>query len=274
MSVQNFLKIAIEIAENVLMNKKTDPNTKHYFQITTASDLSQILHQKIDNKKEILLQLWEKGQEEKDSETYEIYGFDFVTKVLKLKPIGKFLSTITGSVKTGKQILLKIPIDDKTNYFTGGLLQFHKENLSYSVQIQQDIFISQQRSNFRLNANNVIQIQFKMNNIVYDALDLSIGGTSFKISTINDEQLKKNEIFKECILRFDRKNYLIPEAKISSISPIIDEDGKKTDFIKIGIAFLNLNQKIAEELNVKISVEARGEEMKLKFDAIFAKPIS
>jgi hypothetical protein len=253
------------------MNKKTDPNTKHYFQITNEKELALAIQENLVAKAELKLTLWEKGEEEKDAENYTISGFDAQKKILNISSTGKLLATITGSSKTGKMILLKIPINNKTNFFTGGLLQYHKETLSYSVHIEQDIFISQQRSNFRLNANNVIQIQFKLNSIVYDAIDISVGGTSFKVKKANLEKFAKGQIFEDCTLRFDRKNYHIPKVLISSLLPILDDSGKPTDDIKIGIAFKDLNSNMADELNVKIQVEARGDEMKKKFDAIFAK---
>jgi len=253
------------------MNKKIDPNTKHYFQTTSEKELAEALSKKFEGKQSFPITLWEKGEEEKDAEIYNLFEFDQKNKTLFLNAIGKLLSTLTGSVKAGKSILIKIPIDPKTNFFTGGILVYQREKLSYSIQIQQEIFVSQQRSNFRLNANSVIQIQFKANNIVYDALDISIGGTSFTIENSNPDNLAKGQMFEECILRFDRKNYLIPKAQITSIMPILDENGKATNKSKVGIAFKDLNQNIADELHVKISVEARGDEMKKKFDAIFTK---
>jgi hypothetical protein len=253
------------------MNKKVDPNTKHYFQITSEKYLSQVLREKLEKKNEILATVWEKGQDEKEAEIYTVRSFISDTKNLSLKPTGQLLKTLTGSQKTGKQVLVKIPIDSKTNYFSGGILLFEREHLSYSIQLLQEIFVSQQRSNFRLNANNVIQIQFKMNNKVYDALDISIGGTSIKINKTNSEQLSKDNIFEDCILRFDRTNYHIPKARVSSIMPILDDNGQETDHLKIGLAFLELSESISDELNVKITVEARGDEMKKKFDIIFAK---
>jgi hypothetical protein len=254
------------------MNKKVDPNTKHYFQIASEMELAEALHSKFNGKKDLQITVWEKGEEEKDAEIYHLIEFDSSKKILTINPTGKLITNILGSSKTGKIILLKIPIDSKTNYFTGGILSFNRENLSYSVQIQQDIFISQQRSNFRITANNVIQIQFKIDNIVYDALDLSIGGTSFQIAVANEHGFTKGQIFEDCTLRFDRKNYHIPKARISSLMPILDDAGKATFQLKVGIAFLDLHQKISEELNIKIGIEARGDEMTKKFEAIFAKP--
>lgn len=253
------------------MNKKTDPNTKHYFQIISHNDLAETLSVKLAPQKEIAITLWAKGEEEKDAEIYNLHNYDMKNKILHLHPTGKLVTNISGSIKTEKQILVKIPIDAKTNYFTGGILHFHLKDLSYSLEIQQEIFISQQRSNFRLNASNVIQIQFKINNNIYDAIDISTGGTSFIVDKFNEENFAKGQVYDECALRFDRKNYYIPKALISSIMPILDGNGEVTTRIKVGISFQNLNQKVVDELNVKIAVEARGEEMKKKFDAIFAK---
>lgn len=256
------------------MNKKVDPNTKHYFQVTSEKELAEVLSNKLLKHVEVEITVWEKGEDEKNAEIYLLKNFSAQTKTFNISPTGKLITTITGSVKTGKHILLKIPVDDKTNYFTGGILNFHKENLSYSIQINNEIFLSQQRSNFRLNASNVIQIQFKINQIVFHALDLSIGGTSFEIADTDLDQFTKGQIFEECALRFDRKNYHIPKAQVASLMPVLDENGKKTNKFKVGIAFIDLHHKVKDELHVKISVEARGDEMKKKFDAIFAKPNS
>jgi hypothetical protein len=253
------------------MNKKVDPNTKHYFQITSAQELSEVLIEKFHNKKDLKITLWEKGEDEKNAELYNFIEFDSQNKKIKINPTGHLLTNITGSLKTGKQILVKIPIDEKTNFFTGGLLLFQRETLSYSLQIQQDIFISQQRSNFRLNANIVIQIQFKIENNVYDAHDISVGGTSFKIPKADIGLYEKGKIFENCTIRFDRKNYHIPKALISNLMPIFDEAGIETANIKVGISFQDLSQGTRDELNIKISIEARGDEMKKKFDDIFAK---
>ena len=256
------------------MNKKVDPNTKHYFQQSTDKELGEVLIEKFNSKTDVNITLWEKGEDENNAENYVFLSYDPQLKLIKMNPTGALLTTITGSLKTGKSILLKIPVDTKTNYFTSGILNFHRENLSYSIKLQNDIFISQQRGNFRLNANHVIQIQFKINFVVYEALDLSIGGTSFAISEEESHKFEKNAEFIDCALRFDRKNYYIPKAKIASLQPILDDQGKKTSQIKVGIAFLDLHHRVKDELHIKIAIEARGDEMKKKFDAIFAQPNS
>ena len=52
---------------------------------------------------------------------------------------------------------------------------------------------------------------------------------------------------------------------------MLDADGKPDGRLKVGISFKDLSKKTEEELYIKISTEARGEEMKKKFDDILAK---
>ena len=52
---------------------------------------------------------------------------------------------------------------------------------------------------------------------------------------------------------------------------MIDDAGNPTGKIKVGISFKDLARKTEDELYIKISTEARGEEMKKKFDTVLAK---
>lgn len=253
------------------MTDKNDPNKKHYFDPATLEDFTEslLMHCNMENAQAVTV--WEKGEDEDKAEHYIATEYFPNPKIIKLKPTGKLITKITGSLKAGKQVLIKIPIEDKINYFTGGRLKFHPEDLTYSLEIQQDIFKSQQRGNFRLNASSVIPIQFKIDEQVFDALDISIGGTSFMIEGHDKPRFTKGILFKDCTLRFDRKNYYIPLVQIAALIPDRDESGKVTGKFKVGISFKDLPRKTEEELYIKISTEARGDEMKKKFDTILAK---
>ena len=183
------------------------------------------------------------------------------------------IKKITGSTKAEKLVLVKIPIEDKINYFTGGRLKFHPEDLTYSIHILQEIYKSQARSSFRLNASAVIPIQFKIDDQVFEALDISINGTSFVIDPSDSARFAKDKLFQDCTLRFDRKNYHVPLSKVAALLPHTDEAGNKTGKLKIGISFKDLPRKTEDELYIKISTEARGEEMKKKFDSILIKKL-
>ena len=255
------------------MSEKKDPNKKHYFQVASHDEFaeSMLMHCTLENSPP--LTVWEKGEDEDLAEIYEAVEYYANPRIIKLRPTGKLMTKITGSTKAGKQVLVKIPVEDKINYFTGGRLKFHPEDLTYTIEIQQEIYKSQARGNYRLNSSDVIPIQFKIDEQVFDALDISISGTSFVIEAQECERFSKGKLFTECTLRFDRKNYHVPIAQIAAQIPLADEQGKPNGRFKIGIAFKDLPRKIEDELYIKISTEARGEEMKKKFDTILSKKV-
>jgi hypothetical protein len=253
------------------MTEKKDPNKKHYFQPVTPEDFAESMQMQCSLENAEALTIWEKGENEDQAELYIAVEYFPHPKIIKMKPTGKLVTKITGSQKAGKQVLIKVPIEDKINYFTGGRFKFHPEDLTYSLEIQQDIFKSQQRGNYRLNASAVIPIQFKIDEQVFEALDISTGGTSFIIEEADKARFTKGLLFKECTLRFDRKNYYIPLAQVAVLIPMMDAEGKVNGKVKVGISFKDLARKTEDELYIKISTEARGEEMKKKFDTILAK---
>jgi hypothetical protein len=253
------------------MNEKKDPNKKHYFQVVTNEEFTESILMHCNSEESQHLTIWEKGESEDLAELYEAIDYFPHPKILKLRATGKLLTKITGSTKTGKQVLIKIPIEDKINYFTGGRLKFDSSDLSYTLEIQQEIYKSQARGNFRLQASDVIPIQFKIDDQVFDALDISVGGTSFLIDPSETERFPKGKLFQECALRFDMKNYHIPMAQIAGHFPSNNPDGTPTGKLKVGISFKGLTRKVEDELYIKVSTSARGEEMKKKFDEILAK---
>lgn len=253
------------------MTEKKDPNKRHYFQVAPHAEFTETMNMQCTLDDSPALTIWEKGEDEEAAEVYQAVEYFPNPKILKLKPTGKLMTKITGSSKAGKQVLIKIPIEDKINYFTGGRLKFHPEDLTYSLEIQQEIYKSQARGNFRLAASDVIPIQFKIDEQVFEALDISISGTSFVIDASEAARFTKGKLFMDCTLRFDRKNYHVPMAQIAVHIPLPDESGKPSGRLKVGIAFKDLPRKTEDELYIKISTEARGEEMKKKFDTILSK---
>jgi c-di-GMP-binding flagellar brake protein YcgR len=253
------------------MSEKKDPNKKHYFQVVPDEEFAESMLMHCNQEEAQHLTIWEKGEAEEEAELYEAVEYYPNPKIIKLKPTGKLMTKITGSVKAGKQVLIKVPIEDKINYFTGGRLKFHSEDLTYSLEIQQEIYKSQQRGNFRLQASDVIHIQFKIDEQVFDALDISVGGTSFLVPSAELERFSKGKLFQDCTLRFDRKNYYIPMAQIAGHFPPGPNSDPALNLMKVGISFKGLSRKVEDELYIKVSTSARGEEMKKKFDEILAK---
>lgn len=265
------IKVLELSSDYLIMTAKKDPNKKHYFELASKEDFTHTMNRHCSQEHSPPITIWEKGEPEDDAEIYEANEYNPETQTIKLTPTGKLLTKITGSTKAGKQVLVKVPIEDKINYFTGGKLQFHPDELSYTLEIQQEIYKSQARVNYRLNSSEVIPIKFKIDNQVFDALDISISGTSFEIEAHDAERFNKGKIFKDCTLNFDRKNYYIPFAHIAVLIPLTDENSKPNGNFKVGVSFKDLHRKTEEELYIKISTEARGEEMKKKFDIILSK---
>lgn len=253
------------------MSDKNDPNKKHYFQVASHIEFIESMKTHCSIEDSPTLTIWQKGETDEEAEIYGAVSYSPEQKIIKLRPMGTLIQKITGSTKAGKNVLIKIPIEDKINYFTGGKLKFHPDELMYSLEILEDIYKSQARAHFRLNASDAIPVQFKIDEQVFDAVDISVSGTSFNIDPKDKDRFAKGMVFQTCTLRFDRKNYHIPSALIAAQLPAYDESGKTTGMLKIGVAFKDLPAKIEDELYIKISTEARGEEMKKKFDIILSK---
>ena len=253
------------------MTDKKDPNKRHYFQVAAEAEFTESMNMHCELETSPPLTIWEKGDSEDQAELYEAVEYFPNPRIIKLKPTGKLVTKITGSTKAGKQVLVKVPIEEKINYFSAGRLKFHPDDLTYSLELNDVIYKSQARGNYRLAASEVIPIQFKIDDQVFDALDISVGGTSFVIEPMDLERFAKGKLFSECTLRFDRKNYYIPLAQIAAHIPMKDDKGADTGKMKVGIAFKDVPRKTEDELYIKISTEARGEEMKKKFDTILAK---
>lgn len=253
------------------MSDKNDPNKKHYFYVADLKEFNERMQIHCSVETSPSLTIWEKGDNDEVAEIYGAIEYSADKKIIKLRPTGRLMTKITGSTKAGKQVLVKIPIEEKINYFSGGTLVFHPDDLTYSLEINQEIYKSQARRNFRLTASDVIPVQFKIDDQVFEALDISISGTSFLIEKSDCERFAKNKLFHSCTLRFDRKNYHIPIAHIATLFSVVHPENKSIHQYKVGIAFKELPKKTEDELYIKISTEARGEEMKKKFDHILSK---
>jgi hypothetical protein len=239
-----------------------DPNKKYYFEQVQFDELSRIL--KGSTKIEMKMAVWSKGEEPEQAEEFELTGFEPANKKMTLAFEGGFLSKLSGSKHANCDVLVKIP-DGKIHYFTGGFLHYDKIEKVYQLEIKEDVYCSKQRSNYRLMANTFNTIQFKINETVYDGLDVSAGGTSIMISDEQREIFAKDKIFTGCTLRFNRVNFDIPKARIAGAWEQKDKNGNILPEIKIGIAFESLTSGTEEALFKHINSEARMEEVRKRF---------
>lgn len=239
-----------------------DPNKKFYFEQVQFDELSRILAG--STKVEMKMAVWSKGEEPEQAEEFELTAFEPSSRKMTLEFDGGFLSKLTGSTHANREVLVKIP-DGKIHYFTGGFLHYDKIEKTYQLEIKEDVYCSKQRSNYRLMANHFNTIQFKINETVFNGLDVSAGGTSIMISVDQKDIFAKDKIFTGCTLRFNRVNFDIPKARIAGAWEQKDKNGDLLPEIKIGIAFEGLSSGTEEALFKHINSEARMEEVRKRF---------
>ncbi|OUR96963.1 hypothetical protein A9Q84_11545 [Halobacteriovorax marinus] len=238
--------------------KKKDANKKHYFSIVETDKVHSVLT--CCAKDGLTAYLWDQGHKESELEEYEIAGFENSKKLI-LKSKGGFLSKLSKSKLTDKQIYIKFNYD-KFQYFTYGVLNYNKEEKSYFINIIREVYSSQQRTNYRLNANNFVKIQFKLEDEVYDAHDISAGGTSFSLPEAEKDKYPEGQIFKSCMLRLNKDKFEIPEVKVAKIWPDKDAGGNLNGIFKVGIAFIDVPKRVEEDLFISINGAARAEEVR------------
>jgi len=250
----------IILIEGLFMN---DANKKYYFTQIDQDEAKSFLAKAVKDKQ--VAAIWQKGQDKDSVEEFEILSFEPAQMKLELNFKANLLAKIAGSKNRDAEVLVKITFGS-LYIFTNSTLIFNKEKDNYSVLINRDIFKSQQRSNYRLMANRFIKIQFKVDNEVFDALDISAGGTSFIVPAQMKERFAKELTFQGCVLRLAGVNYTIPEVKIAGTwdSEYKDASGNIMEGIKIGISFIDLPKKIEEDLFLSINTEARGVELRKK----------
>ncbi len=234
-----------------------DANKKYYFAVIKADERDYVLQNIAAEGPEIWV--WQKGMSEKKVETYEIINFDPKSNELNLKSKASLLSKLTKSSLVDKHIFLKMKFD-KYQYFTTSTLTFDAEENLYKVNISDDLYISQQRSDYRLQANRYNVMKLRIDGDLFDCLDLSSGGTSFQVPQEDKDRFAKDKVFEKCRLQFDNQAFDIPKAKIAAQFPKDGEDG--TPMIGLGIQFMDLSEKTDEELCRMVHTEARAEEVR------------
>lgn len=246
------------------MTNQKDPNKKHYFDLVSKDE--QVKSFSSLSKSEVEITVWCKGEEEDQAEDFEFISYKPDSGVFTLDYKGGFLSKLAGSSHANKEVLIKIPCG-KVHYFTNTFLHFDKITKEYTFKVESDVYISRQRTNYRLMANTFNQIQFKIDEEVFDALDISAGGTSFIVSDVHRERFEKGKVFDNCILRFNKMNFNIKKARIAGTWDQMSPENNPLHEIKLGIAFEDLPADVEEELFKHINSEARLEEVRKKIAA-------
>lgn len=241
-----------------------DANRKHYFSLVDDEDVVGICEFLAKEKKTLLL--WLKGDSEKDLEEFEIQSFDPKSRKMTLKSKAGLLKLLTGSRMVGKEVFIKMSTS-RFHVFSTSELTFDEDSKIYTMHIDRDVYKGQQRTNYRLMASSYIKIQFKIDETSYHALDISAGGTSFKVNKELTDLFVKDEIKENCIIALNGRKFTIPKARIAGQWEYEDPNEPETPMMKVGIAFVDFGKNAEEELFKHINSEARGEEIRKKMEA-------
>ncbi len=246
-----------------MSNKSSkDPNKKHYFGTVEEEEIEKVFPQFAQQTMEI--HLWKKGQSEDDIEVFEVFDYQSSPKKLFVRKKGSLLIKLIPTTLLDQSIFLKIPFE-KVNYLSTGILLKDSQTKEYVINLCNEIFRGQQRSNYRLETGPHITVQFKMDDSVFEGLDISASGISVKVPISDRERFKKGRLLEGCILRFNKKNYIIPKAMIAAVWEQKDKDGTVLPELRLGIHFIDVDKEVEETLVQHVNSEARGEEIRKKF---------
>ncbi len=243
-----------------MMHNSKNANQKHYFLTIDEEEVLTILEKSAIEK--ILITIWTTGKSK--IEEYQVENADIDSKRLMLIPQGGLLSKLSISQHANKNIFLKIG-KGKFQYFTYTKFHYDQETKKYWIYLKDDIYKTQQRTDYRLEACSFHKIQFKIDNEnIFNGLDISAGGTSFCIKADTRDHFEKDTVFRNCTLKFNQTKYTIPRAKVVGLWEQKDITGNTTNEVKIGISFEKLPKATEEALFKHINTGVRHNEMKKK----------
>jgi hypothetical protein len=243
-----------------MTSKAKDPNKKHYFNDLDSAAIKA--EGKLHAEQNSPVSLWKEGQSEDNVETFHCVEFNELAQVfyLEYKPEG-LLSKLSKSKLVGSDVFVKIGTS-KSPTFTTSLLVYNEDKKLYSITINNRVFKTLQRQNYRLSAglNNKIQIKLG-EGLVFDGLDISAGGMSFLIPTDQLSLYPKDASYNDCTLRFNRERFNIEEVRVAGSWPVEEPTQDEVSQYKIGVAFSKLNPIVEEDLFKHINSVARVQEM-------------
>ncbi|MFG1501604.1 PilZ domain-containing protein [Halobacteriovorax sp. XZX-3] len=233
-----------------------DANKKFYFSEIPFEEKISFLKRALSDG--LIIEIWRKGQEKDKVESFKIKSFDESELEFTLDFDASLIAKLAGSKNKDNEVLLKIKFKSVI-LFSSSYLSFIAAEEVYKLKVDRPVYKSQQRSNYRLHANAYIPIQIKIEEDVFDCNDISAGGISFNCPKDFADKFKKESIFDNATVRLASKRFEIPQVKIAATWPI--ENNEETP-MGIGIAFMNMDKEVEEDLVLSINSEARGEELR------------
>ena len=164
-------------------------------------------------KKKAIIEIWRKGYEEKDLETFEIQAYDeesFHLDLIKKATLKKFLKSLLADT----DVFIRV-IQGRDYYFFLGHLKHQLKN-QYSLDLENELYIGQQRKNYRLDAGIYIRLKVRVDNKIFSGKDISAGGISLISPASLDDYFQKGKLFTKFTISMNGHTFDIPKAKLAS----------------------------------------------------------
>ncbi|OFZ64904.1 MAG: hypothetical protein A2328_08640 [Bdellovibrionales bacterium RIFOXYB2_FULL_36_6] len=237
-------------------------NDKHFFNKINNQEREELLNHLGNTSCDIFL--WLKNEPE-NLEQFKSVGI-LSDKRICLEISGSLLKKITSSTLVNKTILIKFNIKNYF-YFSTGHLSSGADN-RYYLLVGSPIFRHEQRKDFRIEASRLHRIQFKVDDEVFEGLDVSAGGISFKAKIKNNDRFKPGNNYPGCKLRINQFQCNIRSAKVVKTFEKIYKDktdSKNYKFLSVCLQFHGLTEEEENALASFILNEARGIMLAKKF---------
>tara|TARA_B100000925_G_C22009718_1_gene475648 strand:+ start:4983 stop:5783 length:801 start_codon:yes stop_codon:yes gene_type:complete len=255
-------KIFIILLKEYKLPNPIDPNKRYYFRKLDLLERKKFF-KKLKIKKGSL-SLWSKGYDESDLENFSITKVSDNESTLFLEKKSKFLKKFFRSLLSDSDVLVKVTEGRKFYFFEAHLK--HKNKNQYELTSSEDIYVSQQRKNYRLSSGAFVKIKVQVDNKLFSGSDISAGGCAFIIPKELEEIFDMTSLLSSLKVSLNRQIFEVPKARITKKTDVILKEVPDKEFFKVSIEFLKLPKATEEELRRVINNEARGLEIRHKFN--------
>jgi len=239
-----------------------DPNKRYYFKKIDLLERKKFF--KKLRTKQGTLSLWSKGYDESDLEEFAINKVVDNDLTIFLEKKSNFLKKFLKSLLSDSDVFVKVSNGKKYHFFEAHLK--HKNKNLYELQTSDDIYVGQRRKNYRLDSGAFVKIKILVENKLFSGSDISAGGCAFIIPQELDKFFDKASLLKKVQVSLNRELFIIPKARIIKKTEVYLKEVPNKEFIKVSIEYINLPKTTEEELRRVINNEARGLEIRQKFN--------
>lgn len=241
-------KVLFDISDKLSMqNQSEDLKKRFYFKEVESSKVSEVLVQAV--LEDARVYVWQKGQPKEQMEAYSIFSTQGT--LLKLKSEGFFMK-LKKSKNVDQNVLFKF-IVKKNHYFSSSLFTFDKKSDLFLIDVVNALYQSVQRKSYRLEADESIKVQVKIDSKMYDCIDISAGGASFTIDSTQVGLFGRERVFTNCSLFFNETVYGLSKIKVTSVEKAQEQGERSIPKFQIGLAFLELDYNVEGDLTKQIN---------------------